>query len=206
MAGGIDLTRKIGPLPVWAYGLLGGAAGFVLWRRHQAAAAAAAGTSTDTSTSTDTTGTPAGATDATGGGYTGGYSDGSSGYDNAVSTNLGQELANIDTALGTINTSVTAVGAKLPGASTSGTTPIAGAGGVIGGSPALKPVKLPVVTTKPPAKVTPVKAAPKRYPINWSKLIPMKAGYDRIWNYTADKWEYVPKATVAKEKAAAAKK
>ena len=52
--GGNFLTRKLGPLPTWAWaGLAVG--GFLYWRKRQAAAAAAAGTA---ATTTPATGLP----------------------------------------------------------------------------------------------------------------------------------------------------
>lgn len=51
------LTRKIGPLPAWAYGLLG-AGIFFLYRRQKAAATAAAGGTTSTNYTATTPNVP----------------------------------------------------------------------------------------------------------------------------------------------------
>ena len=61
------LTRKIGPLPGWAWGLIAaGGAGIYIWRKRSAAAAAA----TAATTAASTTGTGTAPAAATSGGYT----------------------------------------------------------------------------------------------------------------------------------------
>jgi len=78
-AGGkFNLTAKAGPLKVWQWGLIGGAAvGIYIWRKNQSSSSTAATTGTGTTTGTDT-GYPydssGGLGSAAGGGSTGGSS------------------------------------------------------------------------------------------------------------------------------------
>jgi hypothetical protein len=73
----IDLKRKVGPLPEWAWGAsaVGAVAGFILWKRHKANVAAAAGPTTTAAGSTATgalTAVPAGDSGTGGYSYAGG--------------------------------------------------------------------------------------------------------------------------------------
>jgi hypothetical protein len=68
----LDLKRKVGPLPEWAWGasVAGAGVAFILWKRHKAAQLAAATPTTTTAGSSTTgalTAVPAG--DGGGGGY-----------------------------------------------------------------------------------------------------------------------------------------
>lgn len=91
---GSKLTHKLGPLPVWAWGLAGVALAYLGYRYYESkSAASAATTAASTAVGAGTTGT--GAPTDTGGG--GGYSEGGSGQ---LAT-LAQELAQIQTQLGT---------------------------------------------------------------------------------------------------------
>lgn len=170
------LTRKVGPIPMWGYGVAGAAGvGVWYWRKRQAAAAAGATSTTDSSTANGYGSSLGGDTSTTGGAY---------GDDGG--TELQNEFGTISSDINANTSAINAIASKLPGSG-----PVAYPGGVPGGSPALHGVgvvKTPVIKTTPVKAKAPAK--PKYYPTT-KVNIPEKPGYGRVFNHTTGKWGYV---------------